>query len=1262
MEKVLSFLSSATEPWLSFGRLSSAFVDIYPKCIFLSAVGVLLLYLRYPILKPFLPTWSNQDTGKQQGKAKKGRRAPLKEFRVFHREVQERRKLLSVMQSPFGQLYDASHFRQVLCPDPCCDVCNGATAKVSRLLLRATLEEGAVSASSVVSTASATETSFTLSPPLSPSPPGCQISSPSPFPPLSPSPSPSLPPPPPPPPPSIVSTNEVTPLEDTLLCTPQGDSLPSEPVLESTGFPLDHIPPHPPPTVPSEAEPTAPQTEGSSQLATIPSMVDSLSAQFVNARTHKEARGDVSGLSTPQSGCVVNPHSSEAFLGGATTVYFTVPGKPSFPSPQVLEPFERQGKGQADFLTLEDGKGNAESFQRLLTAWEGIPKSKLQDSGGSLPLEDIKGRVGELVEHQGLGQAQVSEDQSEPKLIQHFWGLPYLHSESMHTITTLSTHCSSACIWFNRVPDSSLLTCPRPLSLPESQSQSFLLATSQNQLQPPIPVPPSSPQSPLRICGVYFHRPKDETRALLQPKVHPADCSALTKEPERVWGLPSTVQNSQEKFCLPPSKPSFVRQSPKTHTPKSVPPGNFPLTDAFRKKLEYHLRKRLILQHQGLSHRVFKSQPWVSPDLAESPMGDCRLSGVSVFQHQDSKDPHDSVSNQPGSSQERCPERVSLEGTVAQTLEQSSETVHRHLRGNSEGAVDNGLQSDCETNPQGRPGSLSGKPSGSSQVSQCQKKLETVLKKRLIRHLKETREGQLSGAMPRSGHCPLPSTSCMGKKEHEASDNKDGHVMSKYKMLQRTPIILDNTSQEESESNKHSPDVPRISNEPDPVPWSKRLYFSKTVRGTQDSKVNDTNIFVSNKVSNTVKGGQLSGLQPQPTKIMNTSRCKSTQGADGNITKVQSTLVAGRALKETSGPQESQIYDCNSQVSREQKLKSESRLPIQVLRHPNDKLPASDEFSYKPFPVHDQSPSRGSMNASQGLRQETWMAPHVLDHNKDIPPPAKKIRPPPWKTEELWAGVATSGTSLQANGKSRQAQDAPIQGNHGEKAIQPLPAKAQSPPEHQFRKHFKQLLQRLSPDRKCKGPEMLLRKGSPPSPVQDPELLKGRVIFPGNTIAQKPMRDPRKVSREQLGHRYGAADTTRPRVPLSPPTKPVKTKPKKESRVSAQPVQARSLYHQVAYPKVPSPSSYSRSTTFVGQRRQGEDRDRQPHKGVVSQPGPPASCVGPEVHRSLLSRFGQVPRAVPSLAVGTVLTDLSRLCEQKILTQNCSGKSFLPQK
>lgn len=236
------------------------------------------------------------------------------------------------------------------------------------------------------------------------------------------------------------------------------------------------------------------------------------------------------------------------------------------------------------------------------------------------------------------------------------------------------------------------------------------------------------------------------------------------------------------------------------------------------------------------------------------------------------------------------------------------------------------------------------------------------------------------------------------------------------------------------------------------------------------------------------------------------------------------------------------------------------------------------------------------------------MPPHILvkGQDKDIPLSAKKVWPATWKTKELGEGITRPGT-LQANGKSCHAQDSPGQGNYREKPSHPLPVKALTPPEHQFRKHIKHFLQWLSPDRKCKGQETFLRKGpSPSSPVQDPELWKARATFPGNTVAQKATRDPGRVPKEQLGHRYIAIDTMRPHVPLSPPIKPVKTHPKKASWVPAKPVQGHPFHHQAACPKAPSPRSYNQATAFVGQKRWVEDRGRLSQKGVVLQPRPPA--------------------------------------------------------
>ncbi|EDL93881.1 similar to hypothetical protein 4932411G14 (predicted) [Rattus norvegicus] len=1264
MKKILSIfnstiLTSATESWLSFG---SVFMNFYPKCIFLGALGLLFLYLRYRIQKFYLPKQTSQGIRKQQGRAKKEKRTSFNEFRNLHGEAREWRKLQSVVQSPRGQLYDPSYFRQVLCPNPSCDVCDGASVKVKRLLSWASLEDCSASVSSMASTASVTETSFTPSSSLSPSLSGYQTSS------FSFAPS--------PPPPSVLSTNELASWEDILLCTPQVDSLPPEPAFAGAGFPLDHILPYPLSHSPSVAQPATQQTGGLLRLEeTIQSLAGSHGDLFLDATTShaflesSQQSGGIYNSSPPQSKCSVSQeipnhhHSPEDFGGRQASPHFPVPE-------DLLKILERQEESQADVLVSKDREGEAEPFQKALAVWEkrSQPSAELQNSEDSFPLGGSRAILRELNALQGLAQVQTAEGQLEATPSQHFWGLPYLHSESMSCITTVSSHCSSMCIWFNRATDSPALAPPAPLSLPDrhtqtltqTQSGSIHLATAQSQLQPMPMLSPSS-QSQVRVCGMYF-RSSQEMKTLLQPEIPYLEYNMMAREQERAWALPSVVQKSQEKVCLLPAKPSLAIQAFKIQTPRSVPPRDFPLTDGFQKKFEQHLRKRFILQRWGLPQGIYKSQLWVNPDPPESSWSSHGRSGL---KHEDHKEPpKPPVLNQAGSPQERCSGSVSTERKPVKVQEQTVEIIQKYLCSNSKSALDNGLpSSDQEMNLQGRSSSLSDKPSETSQVSQFRKKFEAAPQEHLRGHIDGTNEDQVPVTVPKLGHRPLHFNSCVGKKEIGAEtqpppENKDEHTKSTQRIamsaVQQTAVVLDTTSLEVSEGKRHSPKVPKMLVEAGPVPLGKSLSSSKIIQGPQGSKMDDKNIFVSNKVSNLVRE-QLSGLHPQPIKMLSTSQSEHSEEADGSTSTTQSSILFfGRVPEERSGPQESQASDFIYQVFRKEKFKSEGSQPILAPEPPKDELPVLDIFTYKTLPVHDQSPSSAPMNAAQVEQQEPWVPPHALGKglNKDTPLSAKRLSPAPRKTEELGAGGAGPET-LQPDGK-----DSPTQGNSGRRPIPSLPGKALSPPEHQFRKHVKHFFQWLSPDKKCKGQEALLKRDASPSlsvPANDPEL-KVKATSPGNTVAQKVTRDFGKVPKEQLGQRHGASDTLRPRVASSPPTKPVKTKPKKEYWVPT--AQGRQFQHPAPFSKLPS-----QATAFVGQKRGVAERARQPQKCEALQPRPPGSHRESELRPNLLlSRAGKVPRGTPPFAVGTMLADMSRLCEQKILAQNFSGKDFVPQK
>lgn len=180
-----------------------------------------------------------------------------------------------------------------------------------------------------------------------------------------------------------------------------------------------------------------------------------------------------------------------------------------------------------------------------------------------------------------------------------------------------------------------------------------------------------------------------------------------------------------------------------------------------------------------------QEDPWVSvmeessgelPELPSSK-NNYGLSWIPFFKQQGRKDLYNTALSQPGSFPAK-----QLEKKLLKTKGYSLETVQKQqTRSNTKGTLDNGLQSDCETNLQCHSDRLSCKPSGTSELSQCQKELETSLKEHLTTHLNETIEGHITSIMSRSRYGPFSFTSCMNNEEHKAQkppDNKDGRVKS----------------------------------------------------------------------------------------------------------------------------------------------------------------------------------------------------------------------------------------------------------------------------------------------------------------------------------------------------------------------------------------------------------------------------------------------------------------------------------------------------
>ncbi|CAI9159039.1 unnamed protein product [Rangifer tarandus platyrhynchus] len=212
----------------------------FPILAFVCWVGLLLLSLCY--LKgnsSFSIFWKQGDIDQHQGRTRRRRKgSTLAGWRTCQSEAEEARKELYLLQSfvlpiscrPLGRHDDTTCFRQLLCPDPFCEVCNNATAEVNRLLFPEALEDATSSVSPLASTAPVTESSFTLSQAFSAAPPGN-------LPPASLPEPPSLPT-------SILSPSPTTPLTDFFLPSPMGHSLASEPFSSlDSKFPVDYSPP-----------------------------------------------------------------------------------------------------------------------------------------------------------------------------------------------------------------------------------------------------------------------------------------------------------------------------------------------------------------------------------------------------------------------------------------------------------------------------------------------------------------------------------------------------------------------------------------------------------------------------------------------------------------------------------------------------------------------------------------------------------------------------------------------------------------------------------------------------------------------------------------------------------------------------------------------------------------------------------------------------------------------------------------------------------
>lgn len=668
--------------------------------------------------------------------------------------------------SPLGETDDAFHCEQ-LHPDPLLSECPRSASEVSHPVAQDTPEDDAASPSCLASTAPVTEGSFVLSPQLTVSQPG--------------HPAPAIPHGPSPPSPSVLSPNHFAPLENLLSSTPLGDFLILEPKPPSSPeFCPDPTPPY---TVASLTLPKkeAQDSEAVSPLEATRSLVSRPGEVSVNVpittRTgskrqpapdpsqQRPAADEPLSSDSAQSfnQPLPDPHASQAPLWGDRRES----GNFLPPDADALARLKRQDREEGDFRTANDQESK-ESFIKSPHSLEKLSSAEPSANPQALAASHLASGKGKHM-YQHAPHSKTSGDDAESKPTQLFWGPPSLHSEALPPTTPAEHDPSPTPVYFNSMAEVSMaITFPTAPLVTESQPQTWLQTQSrshsqadpptESQAQPqphtPVLVLTHSPQSQLQVCGVQFHRTQ-EAQALGPSETQRLEYNILKKEQEKVWGLPTVVQKSQDTFCPPPPKPSLMSRSFKSQTPRPILLGDFPLTNELRKKLEHHLRKRLIQHRWGLPHRINESMSLMYPqsELME-PLETGRSRGlfwISLFKHRGSMESYATVLSGSGKSRNRTSESHPLAGTEVKAQTYSQDTGQKdHPQSNFWETPRNSLASALKTDQECLAGSRSDQLSSLSLVNQCQKRIKDALEKHFYKKTQEIREGQMPSTVEKS--------------------------------------------------------------------------------------------------------------------------------------------------------------------------------------------------------------------------------------------------------------------------------------------------------------------------------------------------------------------------------------------------------------------------------------------------------------------------------------------------------------------------------
>ncbi|KAF6384934.1 hypothetical protein mRhiFer1_008795 [Rhinolophus ferrumequinum] len=262
------------------------------------------------------------------------------------------------------------------------------------------------------------------------------------------------------------------------------------------------------------------------------------------------------------------------------------------------------------------------------------------------------------------------------------------------------------------VPNALLPSLPgvQPHPFPESQPLRLGQMRLLIHLQCTIPNVPPAPILQIGICGGYFHHLHSESEDSTSSIIQHLGWSLLYHQFERLWGLPSVAQSSQEDFCS--FGPNSAYHGPsQVQIPISILPEAFPLSNELSNNVEHHHGKELIQHQWGLPGRIHESRALMRPPSDSSeisePESNYGLSYISVYKGQ-SRKTLNVGSSPPRSFWERGSEMQHLEEDVGKDKGNSLENgPEGPLLGDSDSSSDEDLMDGSEEELDGPGVSLS---------------------------------------------------------------------------------------------------------------------------------------------------------------------------------------------------------------------------------------------------------------------------------------------------------------------------------------------------------------------------------------------------------------------------------------------------------------------------------------------------------------------------------------------------------------------------